>query len=83
MRRMRTIQQAASEIRESDPSTAVREYAIRQLVISGVCPSFKVGRKYLLDFDVLLSILGGETVSQKEEEIPGNYNEVKMRRIGG
>lgn len=86
MKRIRTIQAAAAEILELDPGTAIHEYAIRQLVISGACPSIKRGRKYLLDFDLLLSILSGETVInsiQPEAPAPGNFSPVKMRRIGG
>lgn len=83
MKRIRTIQAAAAEILELDPGTAIHEYAIRQLVISGACPSFKRGRKFLLDFDLLLSILSGESATkQPEAPAPGNYTATKMRRIG-
>ena len=34
MLRMRTIEQAAAEIKKADPDTAITKYAIRQLVIS-------------------------------------------------
>lgn len=84
MKRIRTIQQAAAEILEADPGTAIHEYAIRQLVISGACPSFKRGRKFLLDFDLLLSILSGETVTkQPEAPAPGNFFQNNVRKIGG
>lgn len=83
MRRMRTIQQAASEIRESDPSTAVREYHIRQMVLSGELPSHKAGRKYLIDLDALLTILGGESATKQQPEAPGNFFQNNVRKIGG
>jgi len=83
MLRIRTIQAAAAEIRAADPGSAVREYAIRQLVISGECPSFKRGRKFLLDMQVLESILSGEKVIQKKEETNGSYFDNRVRKIGG
>ena len=83
MKRIRTIHEAAQEIRAADPGTAIREFAIRELVISGACPSFKRGRKYLIDFDLLLSILSGETVTKQPEAPAPGYVENKVRKIGG
>ena len=53
MPRMRTIQEAAKELKQSDPNTAITPYAIRQLVISGKIPYVSAGRKRLINMDVL------------------------------
>ena len=36
--RMRTVHEAAKELKEMDENTAVTEYHIRQLALSGVLP---------------------------------------------
>lgn len=38
---------------QCDPETAITEYRIRQLVVSGTVPSTKVGRKYLVTIEAL------------------------------
>ena len=65
MLRMRTIEQAAAELKQDDPQTAITKYAIRQLVLSGEIPSIRRGNKYLLNLDLLLAYLNGETVTQR------------------
>ena len=49
----RTIHDAAVHYREQDPGTAITENLIRQLVVSGVVPSAKAGRKYLVALEAL------------------------------
>ena len=75
MRTMRTIDQAAAEIRAVDPETALTKTALRRLVVSGMIPSVRVGQKYLLDMNALDSYLAGE---RKTPEPPQG-----IRRIGG
>lgn len=48
MRRMRTIQQAAAWVKETDPHTALTRTAIRRLVLSGVIPHITAGNKRLI-----------------------------------
>lgn len=65
-KRIRTIRAAVEEIKSVDPKTAITENFIRDLVCSGKCPSFKAGKKYLIDLDVLFSILDfSESVDAK------------------
>lgn len=49
--RMRTITQAAEEMKVVDPNSAITKTALRRLVISGAIPSTRVGTKYLIDLD--------------------------------
>lgn len=62
--RMRTIREAAQEIKAIDPHTAVTPYHIRQLALSGVLPRVKAGKKYLINFDLLLEYLQDPTAAK-------------------
>lgn len=62
--RMRTIDQAAAWLRETDPETAFTKTALRRLVTSGQLPSVRVGQKYLLDLDTLTGFLSGSKAAQ-------------------
>lgn len=55
--RMRTVGEAALELKKLDPNTAVTEYHIRRLAVSGKLPRLKAGKKYLINFDTLLDYL--------------------------
>ena len=63
MPRMRTIDQAAEELRRIDPDTAFTKTALRRLVVSKKIPSVTVGTKYLIDLDRLERYLSGENAS--------------------
>ena len=62
--RMRTVPEAAKELKEMDAHTAVTEYHIRQLALSGVLPRVKAGRKMLINFDLLLEYLANPTADK-------------------
>lgn len=51
--RMRTIDQAAAYIQQSDPETAITKTALRRLVTTGQLPSVQVGVKYLVSLEAL------------------------------
>lgn len=55
--RMRTIKEAAEEIKLTDPQSAVKEYFIRDLVVSGQIPHIRAGRKILINLDKLFEYL--------------------------
>ena len=59
--RMRTVHEAAKELRKIDENTAVTEYHIRQLALSGVLPRVQAGRKMLINFDLLIEYLQNPT----------------------
>ena len=59
MPRMRTIQEAAKELKEKDPNTALTPYAIRRMVLNGTIPCINVGKKRLINMDVLEGFLCG------------------------
>lgn len=55
--RMRTVHEAAEELRKMDAGTAVTEYHIRQLAINNIIPRVKAGKKYLINLDALIAYL--------------------------
>ncbi len=57
--RMRTVHEAAEELRRMDANTAVTEYHIRQLAINNIIPRVKAGKKYLINLDALIAYLSG------------------------
>lgn len=62
--RMRTVREAAQELKAIDEHTAVTEYHIRQLALSGVLPRIQAGRKLLINFDLLLEYLQNPTADK-------------------
>jgi len=55
--RMRTINEAAVEMKTADPHTAVTPHFIRQLILDGKIPSVMAGKKYLVNLDGLQEYL--------------------------
>ncbi len=61
MPRMRTVKQAIQEIKASDANTAFTEKALRRMIFDGQIPTVSVGRKTLINMDLLLAKLSGES----------------------
>ena len=59
MPRMRTVAEAAAELKRADPNTTITPYAIRKLVLSGEIPNIKAGKKRLINMDILERYLSG------------------------
>ena len=57
MAKYRTIQQAYECIKAQDADTAITYHALRQLVVSGQIPSMRIGKKYVIDLDVLSTFM--------------------------
>lgn len=62
--RMRTVKEAAQEIKQLDANTAVTETHIRRLALSGVLPRVKAGKKYLINLDTLFEYLENPTAEK-------------------
>ena len=69
MIRIRTIQQAAAEIKSKDENTAITEFYIRRLVNTGEVSSHKSGGKFLINMDILERYLeyGGEAIDLQKD----------------
>ncbi len=55
--RMRTVTEAAQELKALDPHTAMTPYHIRRLCLDGVLPTAKAGKKILLNLDTLIEYM--------------------------
>lgn len=75
--RMRTTKEAAAEIKAADPNTAVTEYHIRQLALSGVLPRVQAGRKLLINFDLLLEYLANPTADKFRVHTAADVNGIR------
>lgn len=58
--RMRTVSDAVKELKVLDENTAVTEYYVRSLAVTGTIPRVKSGKKYLINLDSLIEHLSGE-----------------------
>ncbi|MBQ7037739.1 MAG: helix-turn-helix domain-containing protein [Clostridia bacterium] len=61
--RMRTINEAAKELKAEDPATAVSAWTIRQMIKSGQLPYVPIGTKMLINMDNLERVLCSKEVS--------------------
>lgn len=61
--RMRTLPEAAAELKSIDENTAVTLSALRRMVKSGELPYIAIGNKRLINFDVLIQRLDCGAVS--------------------
>lgn len=66
--RMRILKEAAEELRQLDPDSAVTPHMIRQLALGGEIRSVMVGRKRLINFDDLLDYLTRPVGPDRGEE---------------
>jgi excisionase family DNA binding protein len=64
---MRLLKEAAAEIKQIDPDSAVTPYFIRQLALEGKVKSVMAGRKRLINFDDLLQYLALPQDTEPEE----------------
>lgn len=76
MARFRTISQAYESLKSTDDETAVTEYALRRLVVSGRIPSVRMGKKYLLDLDALLALFSSSASSDRSLDFGGRRSDV-------
>ncbi|MHB8963383.1 MAG: hypothetical protein ACYC5K_09555 [Saccharofermentanales bacterium] len=54
MVKVRSLREALAYIRTLDQDTGISANAVRMLVVSGKIPSVKIGRKYLVDVDLVI-----------------------------
>lgn len=75
--RMRTAHEAAQELKAIDEHTAVTEYHIRRLALSGVLPRVQAGRKLLINFDLLLEYLANPTADKFRVHTAADVNGIR------
>lgn len=74
MSRLRTLTETYNHIKDMDAETAITPNALRRLVVSGNVPCVRVGKKYLIDLDVLFEYLKG---TRPEDVLPGYKNPLR------
>lgn len=80
--RMRTVPEAAAELKALDEHTCLTQCAIRRLVLDGKIKSVKAGRKHLINFDDLLSyLLDPFHEETPEEEAPAAVTNISTDRM--
>lgn len=62
--RMRTVKEAAAEIKQLDAHSALTEWRIRELALSGVLPRVQAGKKLLINLDTLFEYLQDPTAEK-------------------
>ncbi len=80
--RLRTVSEAAAELRALDPHTAMTPYHIRRLCLDGVLPTVKAGKKILLDLNMLIEYMKNPTADKFKPRTESTSNESGViRRI--
>jgi hypothetical protein len=72
MARLRIIQEAYNQIKLEDPETALTICALRRIIKTEGIPTIRIGRKSLIDYDILVQYLqtgSQHSDSNKSEEI--------------
>ena len=62
--RMRTVKEAAAEIKQLDAHSALTEWRIRELALSGVLPRVQAGKQLLINLDTLFEYLQDPTAEK-------------------
>ncbi len=78
--RMRTVKEAAAEIKQLDEHTAMTEWRIRELALAGVLPRVQAGKKLLINLDTLFEYLENpqaERFQPKEPPTPRGIRAIR------
>lgn len=84
MPRMRTASKVLEIIKEQDPDTEVTLHYIRQIIKTGAVPCVTVGRKKLVDADLLIQrIAEGAVPAMSASPEPGGVIPIapRVRRV--
>ena len=74
--KMRTINDAFTEIKTYDPDTGMTLSGLRRLVNIGKIPSIKIGRRILIDYDNLHEYLSNPKVKYNSEDAYGQIRKI-------
>lgn len=75
--RMRTVSEAARELKEADPHTGMTQYHIRRLCLDGVLPTVKAGKKILLNLDTLLEYMQNPAAEKFKPSLTATVNGIR------
>lgn len=75
--RMRTLKEAYSELKAKDPQTAITPNYLRHLVITGQIPCTYVGRKRLVNMNIICDYLSSPQPLADQEPQTGAIRQIK------
>ena len=76
MVKLRLISDTFSQLKQDDPDTAITLCALRRMVKAGDIPVVKVGRKALINYDLLLEYLHSGSHNSDFKK-PENLGEIR------
>lgn len=68
---MRGVKQAVQEVKAADPNTALTERGLRRMILTGAIQHVAIGRKYLVNMNVLYAYLQGGIAAAAEPQPTG------------
>ena len=74
--RMRSINDAYGELKNSDPNTAMTLSGLRRLVGTGKIPSVRIGRRIIINYDNLLEYLRNPFVNPQVDDEQGTIRKI-------
>lgn len=82
MTRMRRLSELLDYIKQKDPDTALTNYALRRMVLSGAIPHTPAGRRKLINLDILDDLLDNpDKLRERMEKIQQEEQRGKIRRV--
>lgn len=79
MPRMRTLKEAYTWVKETDPDSALSFCALRTLVLSGEIPHVTIGAKRLVNLDAVEAYLSGAL--NEPQPLPQNQNGIRRIEV--
>ena len=80
--RMRTINETIKHLRENDPDCALTPWALRAMVKNGRIPSNKIGKKHLINIDLLDQYLQNDAASYSDPEQHEKIQHQALKLLG-
>lgn len=68
---MRGVKQAVQEVKAADPNTALTERGLRRMILTGAIPHVAIGRKHLVNMNVLYAYLQSGSAAAAEPQKTG------------
>jgi len=79
--KIRTLKEAYGMLVKADPDTAITYYHFRRLVLSGLIPHLRCGRRYLIDYEKVEAFFGNPEYPEIERLHEYRETERKIRRL--
>lgn len=81
MPRMRLVKEAFDYIKENDPNTHLTLTGFRRLINEGEIPHIRIGRKQLVNLDLVEQYFCEDHPNQKQDEETGPYGVIRAVKV--